>query len=428
MSKIHFNLVAQVGPSNMVQSGWAHPDDRHALGLYDPKYWCDVARTLERGCFDGIFFADTLSTNSQDPQDVADGGLPRADPLMLVVLMSQVTKYLGFGATLTTVGTPPYLAVRRLGTVDNLTDGRLAWNVVTSYLENDFKALGLERTEHDLRYDQAEEYMEIAYQLWDAFPADAVINDKDGKRTIDPDRVKPVRYQGQYYNCDSLPVVPCSRQGRPLIFQAGASGRGMRFAAAHADAVFALQPHVAMKSYAENTLAAARAIGRPNPRVFFGVQPFIGSTLAEAEQQVEMLKSQISLDLALVRLGAILGRDFSGDDPDQPMEISETQASQGWMTAVENLTRDRRPTLRDMALDLAVSPMCQRIVGTAEQVADTLEEWWRDTGCYGFMLSPAVMPGSLDTFVEQVVPILQKRDLMRTEYAGTTYRENLLQQ
>jgi FMN-dependent oxidoreductase (nitrilotriacetate monooxygenase family) len=428
MAQIHFNLVAQCGPSNMVQSGWTQPDDGHAAGLFSPKYWCDVARTLERGRFDGIFFADTLSTNTQDVEDVADGGLPRADPLMLVMLMSQVTKHLGFGATLTTVGTPPFLAVRRLGTVDNLTGGRLAWNVVTSYLENDFKALGLERPEHDLRYDQAEEYMEIAYRLWDAFPADAVINDKASKRTVDAAKLKPVRFAGQYYSCDTLPVMPCSPQGRPLIFQAGASGRGMRFAAAHADAVFALQPQVAMQTYVANTRSAADAIGRPHPRVFFGVQPYVASTEAEAERRVEELKSHISLDLALVRLGAILGRDFSKDDPDKPMEISETQASQGWMAAVANWTKARNPTLAEMALDLAVSPMSPRLVGTPEQVADTLEEWWRRTGCYGFMFSPAVMPTSLEDFVDYVVPILQNRGLMRREYAGTTYRENLLQQ
>ncbi|MFT3966205.1 MAG: NtaA/DmoA family FMN-dependent monooxygenase, partial [Sphingobium sp.] len=386
------------------------------------------ARTLERGRFDGIFFADTISTNSLDPYGQTEGSLPRADPLILVTLMSQVTKHLGFAVTLTTVGTPPFLAVRRLGTVDNISGGRLAWNVVTSYLENDFSALGLTRPEHDSRYDQAEEYMEVAYRLWDAFPADAIIMDKESGRYLDPERIAPVHYEGQYYRCNTLPVMRCSPQGRPLIFQAGASGRGMRFAAKHADAVFALQPQVAMKSYVENTCAAADAIGRPHPRVFFGVQPYVASTEAEAEQRLDELKARVPLDLAIVRLGAILGRSFTEADYDQPIETGDTQASQGWMTAVENWTKDRSPTVREMALDLAISPMSPRIVGTPEHVADTLEAWWRDTGCYGFTFSPNVMPDSMDSFVDHVVPILQKRGLMRTDYAGTTYRENLLQQ
>ncbi len=428
MAQIHFNFVAQTAPSNHVQASWAHPEDRQGAGLYSPQYWCDVARTLERGFFDGIFFADTLSTNTQNVEDAAEGGIPRIDPLMLVTLMSQVTRHLGLAVTLTTIGTPPFLAVRRLGTVDHLSGGRLAWNVVTSYHENDFAALGLERPEHDSRYDQADEYMDVAYRLWDAFPADAIIMDKAAGRYIDTAKIKPVHYNGKYYRCNSLPVMPCSPQGRPLIFQAGASGRGMRFAAQHADAVFALQPEVAMKSYIASTRAAAEEIGRPHPRVFFGIQPYVASTEAEAERQLETLKSRVALDQAVIRLGAILGRDFNDHDVDQPIETGETQASQGWMTAVGNWTKDRSPTLREMALDLAVSPMSPRIMGTPEHVADTLEKWWRDTGCYGFTFSPHVMPGSIDAFVDHVVPILQQRGLMRTEYAGTTYRENLLQQ
>jgi long-chain alkane monooxygenase len=201
----------------------------------------------------------------------------------------------------------------------------------------------------------------------------------------------------------------------------------MRFAATHADAVFALQPRVAMETYVANTRTAADGVGRPHPRVFFGVQPYVASTMAEAEQRLEELKERIPIGPALDRLGWLLDRKFSEDDLDKPIEIGETQASQGWMAAVDNWSKDRAPTLREMVLDLAISPMTPRIVGTPEQVADTLESWWRETGCYGFTFSPNVMPASLEAFVDHVVPILQQRGLMRTEYAGTTYRENLLQ-
>ncbi len=185
---------------------------------------------------------------------------------------------------------------------------------------------------------------------------------------------------------------------------------------------------VAMESYIGNTRAAADQVGRPHPRVFFGVQPYVGSTEAEAQQRLEELKARIPIGPALDRLGGLLGREFTADDLDKPMEIGETEASQGWMTAVDNWTEDRAPTLREMVLDLAVSPMTPRIVGTPEQVANTLESWWKETGCYGFTFSPNVMPDSLEVFVDHVVPILQQRGLMRTEYAGTTYRDNLLQQ
>jgi long-chain alkane monooxygenase len=429
MPQIHFNLVALTAPNNHVQTVWAHPDDRQGEGLWSVEYWSDVARTLERGRLDGIFFADTFSSGAAGPEGIAEGSAPRPDPLMLIALMAQVTTHLGFGVTLSTAGTPPFLAVRRLGTVDNLTGGRLAWNVVTSYLESDFKVLGLQRPEHDSRYDQADEYMEIAYRLWDAFPREAVIQDKASGLYIDPAKIKRVRYAGKYHSCDALPNMVCSPQGRPLIFQAGASGRGMRFAATHADAVFALQPRVAMEDYVAQTRAAAEMVGRPHPRVFFGVQPYIGGTEEEAERRLSELKARIPIGPApLERLGNLLGRRFTEADLDQPIEITETHASQGWMTAIENWTKDRTPTLREMVLDLAVSPMTPRIVGTPEHVAGTLEAWWRATGCYGFTLSPNVMPDSLEAFVDHVVPILQQRGLMRTEYAGSTYRENLLQQ
>ncbi len=429
MPQIHFNLVALTAPNNHVQTGWAHPEDRQGEGLWSADYWNQLARTLERGRFDGIFFADTFSSGATNPDGVAEGSVPRPDPLMLVPLMAQVTTHLGFAVTLSTVGTPPFLAVRRLGTVDNLTGGRLAWNVVTSYQESDFRVLGLERPEHDSRYDQAEDYMEIAYRLWDAFPRDAVIMDKASGCYIDPSKIHRVHFAGKYHSCDALPNMVCSPQGRPLIFQAGASGRGMRFAATHADAVFALQPRLAMENYVAQTRAAAEDVGRPYPRVFFGVQPYVGSTEEEAERRLAELKARIPIGPApLERLGGLLGRKFSEDDLDKPIEITGTDASQGWMTAIHNSTKDRAPTLREMVLDLAVSPMTPRIVGTPEQVADTLEAWWRDTGCYGFTFSPNVMPDSVERFIDHVVPILQRRGLMRTEYAGTTYRENLVQQ
>ena len=219
----------------------------------------------------------------------------------------------------------------------------------------------------------------------------------------------------------------CSEQGRPLIFQAGASGRGMRFAATHADACFALQPRTAMASYIASLGDTAKNLGRPRPRAFFGVQPFIGGTEEEALKRIAELEERVPMGTALNRLGGLLGREFTEDELDRPIEISETQASQGWMNAIAHVSEGTAPTLRELALHFAISPMTPRIIGTPEQVADTLEEWWLDTGCYGFTIVPEVLPASIEGFADEVVPLLQKRGIMRTEYAGTTYRENLLQ-
>jgi long-chain alkane monooxygenase len=429
VSIIHMNLVALGHANNHVQGGWAHPEDHQGEGLMTTEYWSDLARTLERGRFDGIFFADTLSAGVGTPEAMAEGGgSPGMDPFALLMAMGMATTHLGLATTLTTVGTPPYLAVRRIGTLDNLTGGRVAWNVVTSYAETDFECVGLTRPEHDTRYDEADEYMEVAYRLWDGFPRDAIVMDKELGRYVDPAKISRVDFDGEYFHCHTLPTVVQSPQGRPLIFQAGASPRGMRFAATHADAVFALQPRVAMETYVKGINAAAAEVGRPDPRIFFGVQPYVASTEAEAQKRVEELRTFVSLGPALNMLGGLLGRKFTEEELDKPIELRDSQGSQGWVTAIENFTRDHSPTVREMALDLNVSPMTPRIVGTPEHVADVLEEWWRASGAYGFTFSPNIMPDGIERFVDHVVPILQERGLWRREYAGTTYRENLSQQ
>lgn len=429
MAQIHFNLVMTSSPNSHSQSVWAHPQDRHGVSLLSPAYWADFGRLLERGLFDGIFFADTMSiSDSYAWETLASGSAPRPDPWTLLPFIAAATTHLGLAATLSTVGTPPYLAVRRIGALDNLTGGRVAWNVVTSYLESDFAALGLEQPTHDVRYDQADEFMEICYRLWDAFPRDALILDKQSGNYVDTDKLALVEFKGKYHSCRSYPAMVCSEQGRPLIFQAGASGRGMRFAATHADACFALQARSAMSGYVANLGAAAKLAGREHPRVFFGVQPFIGGTEEEAHKRIAELEERVPMGTALNRLGGLLGRTFTEDQLDRPIEISETEASQGWMTAIAHVNEGRPATLREMALHFAISPMNPRIVGTPEQVADTLEQWWRDTGCYGFTIVPEVLPASIAAFADEVIPLLQKRGIMRTEYAGTTYRENLRQQ
>jgi len=429
MAQIHFNMVITTGPNSHAQSIWAHPEDRHGVDLLSPGYWADLGRLLERGFFDGIFFADTMATSdSYAWETIEAGSAPRPDPWTLLPLIAQATTYLGLAATLSTLGTPPFLAVRRIGAVDNLSGGRVAWNVVTSYLDSDFAALGQGQTPHDERYDQADEFMEICYRLWDAFPREALIRDKRSGNYVDPDRMKLVEYEGEYHSCRAYPAMVQSEQGCPLIFQAGASPRGMRFAATHADACFALQPRTAMKGYVERLGEAAKQLGRPQPRPFFGVQPFIGGTEEEALKRIAELEDRVPVGTALNRLGGLLGRDFAEDELDRPIGISETQASQGWMEAIAHVSEGNELTLRQLALHFAISPMTPRIVGTPEQVADTLEAWWRDTGCYGFTIVPEVLTSCIEAFGSEVVPILQKRGLMRSDYAGTTYRENLLQQ
>ncbi|MBY5377292.1 NtaA/DmoA family FMN-dependent monooxygenase [Rhizobium leguminosarum] len=434
MPHIHFNQILVFSPITHMQMAWAQPDDEQAQGLTSPAYWQKLAKIIESACFDGVFFADTMSV----PDDLADGArvamqlgaqYPRQDPFALIPIMAAVTRYLGFGVTLSTAGTPPFLAVRRLGTLDNLTGGRVAWNVVTSHVGGDFRALGLTQLGHDERYDQADEYMEICYRLWDAFPRDAIVADRGKKIFVDADRVNKVEYEGKYLKCHAYPVTMCSPQGRPLIFQAGQSGRGMHFATTHADAIYALQPRIeSMARFVKNIRAASHDIGKTNePKVFFGIQPVIGGTEAEALQRRQELADAIPIEAGLNRLSGMIGIDLGKYDLDLPLENIETNASRGLLAATLDSIEGRAPTVREAALHWGMSYGMAQMVGTPEQIATKIENYWRESGCYGFNISPTVSPTSIIDFAEQVVPILQKRGLMRTEYADTTFRGNLSQ-
>jgi FMN-dependent oxidoreductase (nitrilotriacetate monooxygenase family) len=423
-------MVAIASPTNHIANSWMLPDDAQAAGFATIEYWSNVVRNLERGRFDGIFFADTFALPGDKfaLDTMASGGVvPRPDPWAFVPALGAVTRNLGFAVTMSTVGTPPFLAARKISTADLLTKGRVAWNVVTSYQEADFKAVGLKRTAHDLRYDQAEEYMEICYRLWDGFPREAVVYDRERGVYIDTSRIKHVAFEGRFYSCEAYPIIAQSPQGRPLIFQAGASERGMKFAARHGDAVYALQPISRMKTYVGQVNAARSDLGLSAAKAFFGIMPFLGGTEEEVHRRVNEIEERVPLNTAIDRLSGLLGKRFAPEDFDQPIEKTYTDASQGWMTAIGGWREGRSPTVAELARYVAVSPMTPRIISTPEQVAARIVELWRETGCYGFMISPNVMPASMEAFVSEVVPILQRQGLMRTEYAGSTYRENLEQ-
>lgn len=432
MTHIHFNQVLVFSPITHTQMTWADPGDRQGADFTTPGYWQGLARTLERGRFDGVFFADTLALPADSQASAADtmtfgSYFPRLDPFALIPYMASVTEHLGFGVTLSTAGTPPFLAVRRLGTLDNLTGGRVAWNVVTSHVRNDFEALGLTQPDHDTRYDQAEDYMEICYRLWDAFPRDALVVDRENGVYIDPARVGKVDFDGKYLKCHAYPVVMNSLQGRPLIFQAGQSGRGLSFAATHADAIYGLQPRVgAMAKFVEAADAAGQAAGKADrPKVFFGLQPIIGGTEAEARAKRSALAERVPLKTALSRFGAMIGADLDNRDLDQPLADVTTNASQGILSAMLDVFEGRVPSIREAALHWGTSYGMPQLVGTPELVATQIETFWRESRCYGFNISPTVNPTSIEDFVDGVVPILQKRGLMRSDYEGKTFRDHL---
>ncbi|MDE1948562.1 MAG: NtaA/DmoA family FMN-dependent monooxygenase [Burkholderiales bacterium] len=413
---------------------WADPADGQLQGLQDFAYWQNLARTLERGCFDGVFFADSPATHavyqgSVEPSVRYGASWPNHDPMPLVAVMAAATRHLGIGVTLSTTGTTPYLATRRLTTLNHLSGGRVGWNIVTGFSHAEHLANGMDRQmPHDERYDYADEFMAICYQLWDSVPVDAILADKAGGRFADPARIRPVDFKGKYLSCKAVgPVLP-SPHGRPMLFQAGSSGRGMQFALEHAEVVFAIQPHLAgMRRSMTQLKDAAASHGRGrDPKMLFGLQPIVRSTEAEARRRAEELAERIPLDAILARMCGVFGMDLAGVDPDRPLAEMETQASRGLLAATTTGADGKSVTLRDAAAKWALSVAIPQLIGTPEQVADEMERIWRETGCYGFNLSPTTNPDSVDDFVDHVVPLLQRRGIFRSAYEGRNFRENLM--
>ncbi|MEJ5978077.1 NtaA/DmoA family FMN-dependent monooxygenase [Novosphingobium sp. PS1R-30] len=429
---IHLVSFQINSPINHTVLSWAHPDDNRLKALGDMSLWIDMARTLERGLFDAIFFADTPGVFDRYEDRMDDAiryGVcwPTMDPVTLLGAIAGATTQLGLAATVSTGPHHPYSVVRQLSTLDYMSGGRVGWNIVTGHLRGEHRAYGLTELPHDERYDRAEEYMEICYALWNSVGEGAVIADKASGVFADPSKVAKIAHQGKYFNCNTVaPALP-SPQGRPVLFQAGSSGRGQAFAMKHADVVFAIQPNIpGMKKFMTDFNATAASLGRqPAPGVTFGIQPVIAGTEEEARKKLNDIVERIPLEGAIARLSGTMGVDFSGMELDQPLAEMQTQGSQGLMKAFSNIVGEKPLTLRDVAIRWGLAVGMPQFVGSPEQVADQIETIWRETGCHGFNVTPNIMPVSVDDFVNEVVPILQKRGVYPTEYLGKTLREKL---
>ena len=416
--------------STHTSMAWMDPRDEQADGLASFAYWQKLAKTLERGCFDGIFFADVAAVHEQY-KDSSESCIrygvswPNHDPMPLVAVMAAATEHLGFGVTLSTTGTTPYLAVRRISTLDYLSGGRVGWNIVTGINRGEHRANGMEMMDHDQRYDYADEYMDICYALWGSVPHDAILANRQTGEYADASRVRTVDYEGKYLSTYAVgPTLP-SPQGRPVLFQAGSSSRGLEFAVKHADVIFTIQPHVdGMKKFVDKARVQAGA-GAPVPRVFVGVQPIIASTEAEARQRAEELRARPPLEAVLSRISGNTGVDFSKYDLDMPIAELTTQASRGMLEAISAREDGKPATLRDAAMKSTLALGIPALIGTPEQVATRMEEIWLQSGAYGLNISPTTAPDSVEDFVDHVIPILQKRGVFRTSYPGKTFRETL---
>lgn len=410
---------------------WTHPRDR-STDYRLLSYWTGLARTLERGLFDGLFLADIVGVYDVYRRNVdvtlrESIQLPVNDPTLLVPAMAAVTQHLGFGVTVNLSYEEPYLLARRFSTLDHLTQGRIGWNIVTGYLDSAARAMGrLEQLPHDERYDRADEYLDVLYKLWEgSWEEGAVLRDKAARVFADPRKVHRVQHEGRHYRVDGYHLAEPSPQRTPVLFQAGSSGRGQRFAARHAECVFISPPNrqagrEIVRSLREQLVQAGR---QPyDVKVFVGAAVVPGTSEREAREKYADYLRYASREAGLAHFAASTGVDYSQYDLDEPVDY----AAGG--NAIESATRaaERNGWTRRKLLEMfELGGRYPAIVGSAAQVVDELQAWVEEADVDGFNLSRTVVPESYEDFVELIVPELQNRGLYKTAYEPGTLRHKL---
>jgi FMN-dependent oxidoreductase (nitrilotriacetate monooxygenase family) len=432
--EIRVNAFDMNTASHISQGLWRHPRDRSAE-YTTLKYWQDLARLLERGKFDGIFLADV--TGIYDVYGgTADAALrngvqvPNNDPFLLVPAMAAVTEHLCFGVTGSLSYEPPNTFARKMTTLDHLTDGRVGWNIVTGYLNSAAKGAGAAKvTEHDTRYDIAEEYMELMYMLWEgSWEEGAVLRNRETGIYVDPAKVHRVRHDGEYLRLDAIHLSEPSLQRTPVLYQAGASSKGQAFAGKHAECVFVGNPSKStLAQTVKQTRAAAVAQGRrPEDVVIFAMMGIVvGRTDEEAHEKLREYNKYASYEGALTLLSGWTGMDFSSCDPKDKVKHERTDAMH---TAIDRFTvsdPNRVWTVGEVAEFLAVGGSGPVLVGSPKKVADELQQWVEETGIDGINLARTITPDGVSDFVDLVVPELQARGAYKTEYKSGTFREKL---
>lgn len=430
---IHLNGFTQCSPCPQSKGQWKHPDDHSVPGYRQLEHWLGLAATLERGCFDALFFADIHGTYDvyRDGRETAiQHGVqfPCNDPTVLIPALAAATERLGFAATFSTTYHAPYQTAKLFSTLDHLTGGRVGWNVVTSYLR-DAEANGLGRLlPHDERYDRADEYMEVVYKLWESsWEEDAMVCDRGADVLIDPARIHEIDHKGKYFEVEGPHLCEPSPQRTPVIYQAGSSERGIDFGARHGEALFVVFPNVTVCSaftrrYRERIAHFGRAPG--NAKILAAVAVVVGEDGAEARRKYEKMRELASPEGAFALFSGWTGIDLSRYGRDQQLERTKSEQMQFLAEYFSSIDSTRSWTFGEMADWVSVASVCPVLVGDPAQVADELERWHRVGGVDGFNLIGIHTPASYEDFVDLVVPELRRRGLFRTEYSGRTLREH----
>ena len=407
-------------------ASWRHPS-AVPDGAVNLAYYQGLTHKAEDAKLDFVFFGDGLYISEKSHPNF----LVRFEPLTLLAALSMVTTKIGLAATLSTTYSDPYTVARQFSSIDHLSNGRAGWNIVTSPLEGSAANFNKpEHPQHDLRYRMATEFVEITKGLWDSWEDDAFVRDKESGVFIDPTKMHRLDHQGEFFNVQGPLNISRSKQGSPVLIQAGSSEAGRGFAATVADAIFTGQAARAdAVDFYNDVKQRAEAVGRnPNEVLIMpGCGPIVGDTPEEAEAKYQEIANLVVIDDALNYLGRYFNdMDFSVYDLDAPFPDLGDFGRNGWESTTDKIkqtAKDENLTLREMALR-STTPR-NEFIGTPTQVADSMQTWFENGAADGFMLNNSVLPQGFNDFVDQVLPILKERGLFRTEYEADTLRGNL---
>lgn len=429
MSQAQISLGAFLMGSGHHLAAWRHP--QAPAGALDLAHFRRLAQTAERGLFDAIFFADNLALlgSNQLVAHTTHGEV--LDPLMLLATLAASTERIGLISTVSTSYNDPYLLARRFASLDHLSDGRSGWNLVTSATDQEAQNFGLDQhLEHADRYARAEEFIDVARGLWDSFTDDAFVRDKTSGRYFDPGKLRTLGHRGEHFRVRGPLNQPRSPQGHPVLVQAGSSEPGKALAARTAEVVFTAQQTLeGAREFYVDLKDRLGAQGREpgDLKIMPGISPVLGRTQSEAEDLYAELQDLIEPQLGLALLSGMAGGiDLSRFPLDGPLpELPPSNAMKSRQALFIELARRENLTLRQLYLRVAGARGHCTVVGSPRQVADHLEAWFSAGAADGFNIMPPLLPSGLDSFVELVVPELQKRGLFRREYRGKTLREHL---
>ncbi|PYZ95621.1 N5,N10-methylene tetrahydromethanopterin reductase [Alteribacter lacisalsi] len=416
---------------------WKHENSRRHREYKDPHYWMEIAGLLEKGKFDAVFFAEVLGIydtyrQSRGPS-LRDGmQVPAIDASYVVPFMASVTKHLSFAITISTTYEQPFSNARRFSSLDHLTNGRIAWNVVTSYLPNAARNFGLEdMVRHDKRYTIADEFLDVSYKLWEgSWEEEAVVEDGDNSTLVNPDSVHEINHKGNFFSVAGPHLSEPSPQRTPVLYQAGTSEKGRAFAARHAECIFVGGPTpLKIREYIEDIKAQARELGRnPDHLKFFSfLNVVVAPTTEEAERKFAEYDDLWSVDSAKAQFAGASGQDLSfyeSLDPSLPFDFKKTEHAHYKQATVDRDPK-KQPTIRQVLSRFEHIDRETYIVGNPQQVADGIQKQFEESGVDGFNLNHLLTPGDLEAFVDLVVPELQVRGIYKTSYKEGTLREKL---